>query len=136
MKLAHRVKGIDVIIGGRDRRFMRTPEIVDSTLITSGYFQGRAVGKLVISCDGPIRGWVTEDQLKTMEKQVKEAVGDDEKSRTLTARWESAKLLTRYHNEMGVLGPAWEDAPRISSMVRDFKKGFSGMPARPSEKPQ
>jgi len=123
LRLAREVDGIDIIIGGRDRKFMRKPKIAGSTLITSGYFQGRAVGKLTLSYDGPVRGWVSEEELGFLDKQADAAGerGDQGKLEDLKTRREAARQLTRYRNNMVVLDPSIPDDAHITSMIREYR---------------
>ena len=123
LRLAREVEGINIIIGGKDRRFMRKPKIVDGTLVTSGYFQGRAVGKLTVSYDGPVRGWVSEEELRFLDEQTEAAGerGDQGKLEDLKTRREAARRLTRYRNNMVILDPSIPDDTHITSMIREYR---------------
>jgi len=128
LQLAREVDGIDIIIGGRDRRFMKNPKIVNSTLVTSGYFQGRAIGKLVVTYNGPVQGWVSEKELRFMDSKMKAAgerassERDQEKFNEIRDRREAAGRLTRYHNDMVNLDPSIPDAADVASMIREYRE--------------
>ena len=140
LELARHVKGIDVIIGGRTRRFMNKPVIQDNTLITSGYFQGRVVGRLVISYKGPVLGWISEGELDFMDRQISAAmertstVNDRKRLKNLLARREIAGQLTRYFGGMVNLDPTWADDPGIVKMISDYRKYLPGTAAVGNEK--
>lgn len=132
LELARHVDGIDVIIGGRTRRFMNKPVTQNKTLITSGYFQGRAMGRLLISYKGPVHGWISEGELDFMDRQISAAKeratteNDRNRLQNLVARRETAGQLTRYVGDMINLGPSWADDPGIVTMIRDYRRNFPG----------
>ena len=128
LQLAREVDGIDIIIGGKDQRFMKNPKIVNSTLVTSGYFQGRAIGKLAVTYNGPVQGWVSEKELRFMDRELNAAgekassEGDQEKLNEIRDRREAAGRLTRYHNDMVNLDPSIPDDADVASMIREYRE--------------
>ena len=70
VELARTVPGIDIIISGRSRRYMKRPTVEGNVVVTSGYFQGRSVGKLVVHYTGEIKGWVSREELDFLDKQI------------------------------------------------------------------
>jgi hypothetical protein len=137
LELAREVDGIDVIIGGKTRRFMYKPAIQNNTLITSGYFQGRAMGRLLISYTGPVQGWIPEEELRFLDRQIvaaqSSATTEDDRNRlhNLVTRRETAGLLTRYVSDMVNLGPTWSDNSEIVSMIRGYRRNLAGTEAPP-----
>jgi 2',3'-cyclic-nucleotide 2'-phosphodiesterase (5'-nucleotidase family) len=132
LELARTLEGIDIIIGGRSRRYMKKPVIENRTLITSGYFQGRAMGKLMIDYKGPIQGWISVQELAFMDRQI-EAIGDrtrtpdDRKTRQdHRARREVAGKLSRYESDMVNLDPSIPDDPKVTDMIREYRKNLPG----------
>lgn len=49
--LAQAVPGIDVIVGGRSRNWLREPEIVGQTIIVQAGYDGEGLGRLDVSFD-------------------------------------------------------------------------------------
>ena len=145
LELARENPDIDIIISGRTRRYMKRPLIQDKTLITSGYYEGRAMGRIVVHLDGDVRGWVSRQELDFMDKQIrtaevkKEMPGGKGKLDALIEKRESANELTLYEPDMVNLDPSFSDDPQVVGMINDYRKGLikssvsSPIPAARSE---
>jgi len=132
-ELAKAVKGIDVIVGGKSRTWIKNPREESGTLITSGYFQGRAVGKLLLHLAGPDRsgrGWASGPRIDFLRKRI-----SSEKDRGPASpgsgqaggfRKELTKLdkMTRYDGDMVSLASSFMDDPKIATMIRDYRRGL------------
>jgi hypothetical protein len=130
LKLANTVPGIDIIISGGIKRYMKRPVIVKKTLITSGYYEGRAIGRLFLHLDGDIRGWISQDELDYLDKQMRaieakvKTPKDSETFKTLVEKRESAYELTLYEPDMVNLDPSIPDDPKVAGMIRDYRKAL------------
>jgi len=128
LELAETVPGIDVVISGGTRRFMKKPVIKEKTLITSGFYEGRAIGRLLIHLDGYIRGWISRKELDYLEKQIqaaetKMATSEGKgKLDSLLEKRESADELTIYEPDMVNLDPSIPDDPKVAGMISDYRK--------------
>jgi hypothetical protein len=130
LELAETVPGIDVIISGGTRRFMRKPVIQKKTLITSGFYEGRAVGRLLIHLDGDVTGWISRKELEFLDKQARTAQAQMEtavnksKLEDILEKRESADELTLYEPDMVNLDPSIPDDPQVAGMISDYRKGL------------
>ena len=130
LEMARTVPGIDVIISGGTRRYMKRPVVEKSTLITSGFYEGRAVGRLSLHLDGPIKGWISRNELDFLDRQMQTAEakmntpGGKEKTDALAKKIESANDLTLYEPDMVNLDPSFPDDPQVAEMIRDYRKGL------------
>lgn len=129
VELARQVEGIDLIIGGRDRRWMRTPKLVDDTLVTSAYFEGRAMGWLKLAIHGEINGWIEGKRLKYVQDELEKAEGlagtPDEaprgRLRELRDSYADALARTRYDGNMVNLHPRTADDPDMVDMIARYR---------------
>ena len=130
LELARENPGIEVIISGGTRRFMKKPVILEKTLITSGFYEGRAIGRLLIHLDGDIRGWTSRKELDYLEKQIqaaetKMATSEGKgKFDSLLEKRESADELTIYEPDMVNLDPSIPDDPQVAGMISEYRKGL------------
>jgi 2',3'-cyclic-nucleotide 2'-phosphodiesterase (5'-nucleotidase family) len=128
LQLAERVPGIDIIFTGGTKRFMKIPLIRRKTLITSGYYEGRAVGKLSILLEGRPKGWVSKMELDYMDKQLQAArsgTGTErgrQKYQALVEKRNSAQDLTLYEPDLVNLEPSIPDDPEVAAMIEDYRK--------------
>ncbi len=128
-ELARSVKGIDVIVGGKSRTWLKNPLQVRSTLITSGYFQGRAMGRLFLSFRGKHAGWTDgnridflEEQLQVLEKGGDVLPGVPGDREGLTGELDKARSMTRIDGDMITLTERFGDDRQIASFIRDYRK--------------
>ncbi len=128
-ELARSVKGIDVIVGGKSRTWLKNPLQVGSTLITSGYFQGRAMGRLYLSFRDKHAGWADgnridflEEQLQVLENGGDVLPGAPKDREGLTRELDKARSLTRIDGDMIALTERFGDDRRIASFIRDYRK--------------
>jgi hypothetical protein len=130
LELAKAVPGIDVIISGGTRRFMGRPVIEGRTLITSGFYEGRAIGRLLLHLDGHVKGWISGDELDFLDRQIlnteakMKTPGGMEKFEALVRKRRSADELTLYQPDMIYLDPSFPDDPQVAGMIRDYRKGL------------
>lgn len=128
LELASSVPGIDIIVSGGTKRFMRRPLIQGRTLITSGYYEGRAVGRLAVQVDGPGKGWISKEEIQFMDKQISEAeagAGTPEgkaKHDALLEKRSAVRELTVYEPDMVNLDPSYPDDPQVVGMISDYRK--------------
>ena len=128
LELVKAVPGIDILISGGTKRFMRRPVIESGALVTSGYYEGRAVGKLVMELDGEIKGWISRQELNLMDKQIKAAVkkvgtpAGKLRHDTLVEKREEARQWTKYKPDLINLDPSFADDPQVASMITDYRK--------------
>ena len=131
LQLAKSVPGIDVLITGGTKRFMKNPVIQERTLITSGFYEGRAIGRLLIHLDGDIMGWISRNELEFFDKQIETAqtkTGTPAGQRALDSlikKKESAIKLTPYEPAMVTLNPSFSDDLQVVNMISDYRKGLS-----------
>lgn len=129
-ELAQAVEGIDVIVGGRTKTWLKNPAVSGGTLITSGYFQGRAMGTLTLHLDGPPVKWVSGNRIDFLEKQIsmEQEQGPSSKETGQAAQYhrelEQAAAGTRYDGDMVALMPSIPDDKKISSMIREYRKSL------------
>ena len=134
LELAETVPGIDMIISGGTKRFMKRPLIRKSTLVTTGYYEGRATGKLTIHLDGEIKGWISAQELDYLKKQVQAAgqkTGTPAGQRRyddLAEKRASADLLTLYEPDMVNLTPSFSDDLEITAMITEYRKNLKNRP--------
>ncbi len=128
LELVRSVPGIDILISGGTKRFMRRPVNESRTLLTSGFYEGRAIGKLVIEQAGRIKGWIPRQELDFMDQQIKAA---EEKAGTtagkshldeLRKKREEARHLTPYKPDLINLDPSFANDPQVASMIADYRK--------------
>jgi len=128
LELAHTVAGIDVIISGGTKRFMKNPVIKERTLITSGYYEGRAIGDLAIYLAGDVKGWVSRYEMDLLNTQIKAAeakTGTPAGKRhyeSLIEKRDSAARMTLYEPDLISLDPTIPDDPGIVEMINDYRK--------------
>ncbi len=128
--LAKAVNGIDIIIGGKSRRFMKKPVIEEGTIVTTGYYQGRAVGRITVSMDGEHRGWVSREELTFIQRQIDTArervrsPGDEERLARLLENQKKAQALTRYDADMISLVPEIVDDPEVAAKIRKYRQNL------------
>jgi 2',3'-cyclic-nucleotide 2'-phosphodiesterase (5'-nucleotidase family) len=130
MKLVSEVEGIDVVIGGRDRRWMRVPRQVGQSLVTSAFFEGRAMGWLELSLHGPVNGWIQGTQLDFMQSQLQKAEGlsgtpeevAEEQLAELRKQYNEALSRTTFRGNMVNLMPQTPDDPEMAAMIADYRK--------------
>jgi len=127
-ELAQAVEGIDLIVGGRSKTWLKNPAVSGKTLITSGYFQGRAMGTLTLHLDGPPEKWVSGNRIDFLEKQIKaeREQGPSSMQTGQTAQFrrelEQAENGTRYDGDMITLMPSLADDETIAAMIRQYRK--------------
>jgi len=127
-ELAQAVEGIDVIVGGKSKTWLKNPAVSGSTLITSGYFQGRAIGKLTLDLDGQPKKWVSGNRIDFLEKQIsiEKEQGPSSMKEGQAAQYhrelEEARIGTRYDGDMVTLMPSYPDDVQIASMIRDYRR--------------
>ena len=128
-ELAQRVEGIDVIVGGRTRTWLKNPAQVGETLIVSGYFQGRAMGRLRLHIEGPVTGWAsaqmiqyTRGRIAGEETAADPSAGPSGTLDRLRAELEELESKTRYDGDMISLVPSFADDPEIAGMIADYRR--------------
>ncbi len=128
-ELAKKVDGIDIIVGGKSRTWMKNPVKVGNTLIVAGYFQGRAMGRLMLGFSGEHRGWSDGAKLDFLREQIqvsakggKTQPGVPSDQEALDKSLQKAASLTRYDGTMISLTSRFGDDRRIASMVRKYRK--------------
>jgi hypothetical protein len=128
--LAKAVSGIDIIIGGKSRRFMKKPVIEEGTIVTTGYFQGRAVGKITVSLKERHLGWISREELTFIQRQIDTArervrsPGDEERLARLLENQEKARTLTLYDADMVSLVPEILDDPEVAAKIREYRQSL------------
>jgi len=128
LQLAKEVPGIDILITGGTKRYMNNPIIQEKTLITSGFYEGRSIGRLLINLEGDIDGWTSRKELDFFDKQIGIAetkTGTPAGQRNLDAlreKRESAARGTLYEAAMVNLEPTFPDDPQVVSMISDYRK--------------
>lgn len=144
LELPETVPGIDVIISGGSKRFMKRPTIRNGTLITTGYYEGRAVGDLTIHLEGKVMGWISRKEMDFLDKQIEAAKvkmnSPQGKARynALLENRQSAEKLTRYQPDMVNLTPSFADDQKIAAMITEYRQslkkssGTSRVPAAAS----
>ncbi len=131
LQLAKAVPGIDILITGGTKRYMKNPVIQERTLITSGFYEGRAIGRLLIQLDGDIMGWISRKELDFFNRQIETArtkTGTPAGQRALDSlleKRESATRLTPYESDMINLEPSFSDDPQVVNMISDYRKDLS-----------
>jgi len=130
LDLADIVPGIDVIISGGSKRLMKRPVILNKTLVSSGFYQGRVIGRLLVHLDGDITGWVSRNELDYLDKEIMNAqtkTGTPAGKRKLDALVQERKSmdnLTRYESDMISLTPSFPDDPQVADMISDYRKSL------------
>jgi len=128
--LARNVPGIDLIIGGRSRRFMKEPAEINGTLVTSGYYQGRAVGVITLGAKGINSRWMSGKKLDFMKRQIetaeanagtKRAISNEEMGR-LKEKFREALTRTRFDSDMINLDPSIKDHPEVAKMIKQYRQ--------------
>ncbi|UCF30287.1 MAG: hypothetical protein JSV26_09490 [bacterium] len=115
--------GVDVIIGGRSKTWLKSPQEVGATLVTSGYFQGRAVGSLLLDLGPGHDGWAIGRRIDYLKRQIegrrlqRGGGGDEELEREL----EELLSKTRYEGDMISLTSSFPDDPEIAGMIREYR---------------
>ena len=128
--LARSVKGIDIILGGKSRRFMKKPTIVEGVLVTNGYYQGRAVGQITVSLQGQHLGWASREELTFIQRQIDTArervrsPGDEERLSRLFENQEKARALTPYDYDMVSLVPEIADDTGVAAAIRNYRQSL------------
>lgn len=128
LDLADTIPGIDVIISGGTKRYMKNPVIQNKTLVTSGFYEGRAIGKISIQLDGEITGWISRNELDYLDKEIltAETKADTPAGKTnlesLIEERESMDKLTLYDSDMVNLDPSIPDDPQVVTMISDYRK--------------
>ena len=131
LQLAKSFPGIDVLITGGTKRYMKNPVIQERTLITSGFYEGRAIGRLLIHLDGDIKGWISRKELDFFDKKIGTAetkTGTPAGQRALNSlmeKRESAIKLTSYESDMIKLDPSFPDDLQVVGMISDYRKGLA-----------
>jgi hypothetical protein len=126
--LAETVPGIDMIISGGTKRFMKRPVIRKSTLITTGYYEGRAMGKLAIRLQGKVTGWISRKEMNFLDRQIEAAEGKMDspqgKARyeALLTNRQSAEKLTLYEPDMVNLTPSYADDQTVAAMINEYRQ--------------
>jgi hypothetical protein len=129
-KLARSVEGIDIILGGKSRRFMKKATIQEGVLLTNGYFQGRAVGQITVSLQGQHLGWASREELTFIQRQIDTAServrspGDEERLARLLENQEKARSLTPYDYDMVSLVPDIADDPGVAAAIRNYRQSL------------
>ncbi len=130
LDLADTVPGIDVIISGGTKHYMKKPVIQNKTLVTSGFYEGRVIGKISIQLDGEITGWISRNELDYLDKDILTAEtktgtpAGKRKLDVLVQERESMNKLTLYESDMISLDPSIPDDPQVVSMISDYRKGL------------
>ena len=130
LRLAETVPGIDIIVSGGTKRYMKKPIRKNSTLVTSGYYEGRAIGKLTVHFDGTVKGWISREELDFLDKQIQtaeekmETPNGKKKYDTLFENRGLAEKLTLYEPDMVNLDPSFPDDPEIAALISDYRKGL------------
>ncbi|GBE14456.1 MAG TPA: hypothetical protein ENH32_04950 [Proteobacteria bacterium] len=132
-ELASAVKGIDVIVGGRSRTWLKNPREESGALITSGYFQGRAAGKLLLHLNGPAwsgRGWASGPRIDFLRKRLasEKNKGPSKPGSGQAGGFEKElaglEKRTRYDGDMVSLSSSFMDDPKIAAMIRDYRRSL------------
>ncbi|MDF1536285.1 MAG: multiheme c-type cytochrome [bacterium] len=131
LDLARAVNGIDIIIGAKNRRFMKKPVIEEGTMVTTGYFQGRAVGQITVTLQGDHRGWASREELAFIRRQIDTArervrtPGDEERLARLLENQEKAQALTLYDADMVNLTPDFTGDPDVAGIISAYRQGLN-----------
>jgi 2',3'-cyclic-nucleotide 2'-phosphodiesterase (5'-nucleotidase family) len=134
LELAETVPGIDMIISGGTKRFMKRPVIRNRTLITTGYYEGRATGKLLVHLEGKVAGWISRKELDFLDRQIEAArtkadtPQGKQRVSNLLKNMESAEKLTLYEPDMVSLTPSYSDDPEIAAMINEYRKDLKNRP--------
>ena len=138
LELAEKVPGIDILISGGTKRFMNRPLIREKTLITTGYYEGRAVGGLLVHQDGAVRGWVSRKELDFLDRQISAAeakadspVGREKVDALLRSRNISSER-TLYEPEMVNLDPSIPDDPGMVALIIRYRQELLNSSVGPS----
>ncbi len=134
--LAERVPGIDIIIGGRSNSWLTPPPVVNGTLVCNGYFEGRAVGRLVLAGLPRKGSWMPgkqADQALAQEAQVKDGLFP-----TLSAaeraeverRAAEARAGDRFDGALIDMTDAIPDDPEMVALVAGYRKTLAKEAAR------
>jgi len=130
LELPETVSGIDVIISGGSKRFMKRPTIRNRTLITTGYYEGRAVGDLAIHLEGKVMGWISRKEIDFLDRQI-EAAKAKMNSPQGKARYDallenrrSAEKLTLYEPDMVNLTPSFADDQKVAAMITEYRQSL------------
>jgi 2',3'-cyclic-nucleotide 2'-phosphodiesterase (5'-nucleotidase family) len=117
-QLAEEVEGIDVIIGGRTKNWLKSPQEVAGTLIVSGYFQGRAIGKLTLDLGPSHLGWASGKRIDYLKRET-----EDKKTKReeLIQEMEGLMGMTRYDGDMITLTSSYPDDPEVTGMIREYR---------------
>ena len=134
LEMPGKVPGIDIIISGGTKRFMKRPVVKGRTLVTSGYYEGRAMGRLVVQMEGGITGWASREELAFMDRQISEAEGGAGKPKgqakldALIEKRATAVKQTLYEPDMVHLDPSIPDDPQVAGMITEYRKSASAPP--------
>ncbi len=141
MELAQRVPGIDVIVGGRSRTWLQPPQLVGQTILTAGYFEGRAVGRLLLSRVPPARGWAAGDRIDLMVRLLGSSTAPNplpavrEQRERLTQELATARQATRFDGTMVDMDDTIPDHPGTRQMVRDYRAALAAAAAAAAAAP-
>lgn len=139
IELGETIPGIDTIIGSGTKRYMRRPVIKGKTLITTGYYEGRAIGRLLMHLDGDIKGWISSQELDYLDRQIQiieskvETPLVKKRHDTLLEKKEALSIRTVYEPDMVNLEPSFQDDPQIAAMITEYRKELSNTPAGGTE---
>ncbi len=132
LALAESVPGIDIIVTGGTRRFMNRPVIKGGTLITSGYYEGRAVGRLGVHLDGAVEGWISLEERDYLDKQIEVAQtkmgtpAGKRRHEDLVRKRQLMERMTPYESRMVNLDPSIADEPKVTAWISEYRKGLTG----------
>jgi len=138
LELVEMIPGIDILVSGGTRRFMNRPLVQGKTLVTTGYYEGRAVGSLLIHEDGQIRGWILRKELDFLDKQISDArarddsPGGKEKLEALLKKREPLREQTVYEARMVTLEPSFPDDPTVVEMITRYREELAKAQGNPA----
>jgi len=138
LELAEKVPGIDILISGGTRRFMNRPLIQGKTLVTTGYYEGRAVGGLLIHQDGAVGGWVSRKELEFLDRQIgaaeakADSPGGRERLDSLLEKRDISSELTLYEAAMVNLDPSIADDPAMAELITRYRQELLNSSLSPS----
>ena len=141
LELSEKVSGIDVIVSGGTKRFMKRPTIKGATLVTTGYYEGRAIGDLSVHLEGKVMGWISQKEMDFLDRQIEAAKKKIEspqgKARhdTLIENRRSAEKLTLYEPDMVNLTPSFPDDPKVAAMITEYRQQLKSSSAAAAASP-
>jgi hypothetical protein len=127
-ELAARVPGIDLVIGGRTSTWLNPPMVVNGALIANGYFEGRAVGKLLLSAVPHRKEWVEGAKIDLLATRLAVARGGNSPAvpPDLIAGLESevaaARAGDRFDGTLVDMTSAIPDDPDTAALIAGYRE--------------